>query len=98
LPERRYQRSTHRRLESQETSENRLLAVEIDGVGTGQQVGDLVPRLHPAIKACGREQTALQSLLSRHHGRSFPADRGVAGEAFQPAVEQIVERPPVDVR
>src|SRR6185437_15455199 len=88
----------HRRLESQEAAEHRLLAVEIDGVGTGQQVGDLFPCLHPAIKACCRKQFCLQATLGRHDSRSLPTHGRVTGKSLHPSIEQIVERAPVGIR
>src|SRR5476649_1805145 len=59
-------RLAHRRLERKEAAEHRLFAVEIDGVGLVEILGDLVRRLQPAIEAGRGEQAPLQSLLSRH--------------------------------
>src|ERR1044072_375739 len=43
--------SAHCRLEDEEAAQHRLLAVEIDPVGAGQQFGGLFPFRYPVIKA-----------------------------------------------
>jgi len=62
----------------QEAAKHRLLAVEIDGIGAGPQAGDVLPRLHPAIKARRRQQFLVQAAFGGNHGRAACTNRAVA--------------------